>query len=79
MVAPIHPQERRYARRLAAGDRAIIKPDGTWFIRDGHERWINDRWIDRMEAHGLITPGQLSVLSYHHWELTEAGEALARE
>ena len=78
MVAPVHPQERRLAKKLAAGGRAIIRADGTWLTFNGQERWISSKWIDRMERHGLITTAQLSVFSYCHWELTEKGEALAR-
>ncbi len=78
MVAPIHPQEARIAKKLAAGTRAVIRADGTWMMIDGQERWISSKWIDRMEEHGLITAARLSVFSYCHWELTEKGEALAR-
>ena len=79
MGSKLHPQERRLAKKLSAGARAVIRADGTWLTFNGQERWISSKWIDRMEGHGLITTARLSVFSYYHWELTEAGEALARQ
>ncbi len=57
----------------------VIRADGTWMLLDGQERWISGKWTKRMEKHGLITAGRLSLFSYYHWELTEEGEALARQ